>query len=300
MDGNSLSSLERRWHDPAFVLQWEADRRRSNRKSKRARCDESLLDHPLLSGIARSATAPADVPVRARALAEAAEWLAPREGEPLTARARRLDGESCTRADASGRSTFRPPDLIAKEGNEWTLAPVAHKARPEKLAKAKALYDLGLTAKAQRELGCGLLGGQVRCKNAHRFSTPYRCGHRYCLDCGPSTAQRLFAKHLTRVTAVANALLTRHPGYVIAKVDFIRRKTCGHRGKCNCAMPDAEYNRELNAFIRRMARAIERRFGISRDKYAMAVHDEIGGGNTNAHAHAVYVGPYIEFFPCFE
>ena len=42
-----------------------------------------------------------------------------------------------------------------------------------------------------------------------------------------------------------------------------------------------------------MARAIERRFRITRLEYALAVHDEIGGGNTNAHAHAVYVGPYL-------
>jgi len=58
-------------------------------------------------------------------------------------------------------------------------------------------------------------------------------------------------------------------------------------------MPAPEYNRDLNISIRRLCRAIERKFGIGRVKYGMAVHDEIGNGNTNAHAHAGYIGPYI-------
>jgi hypothetical protein len=35
--------------------------------------------------------------------------------------------------------------------------------RPEKLAKAEALYKLGLRKKAQREIACGLLGGDATC-----------------------------------------------------------------------------------------------------------------------------------------
>ena len=286
-----LSALEKRWHDPAHVLKWESDRRAEQRGRGKLQLvtTDSVLDFPLLSGVARSVHAPADA--RALAHALAAKWESDRRAEQLACR---LDGGACRNDETqNARSAFRPPGLIAREGSEWIIVPVARKARPEKLAKAKALYDLRLTAKAQRELACGLLAGEVHCKNGHSFYAPYRCGHRYCLDCGPQTALRLFAKHLPRVREVADTLLAEHSDYVVAKVDFTRRKPCGHRGKCDCPLPDADYNRQLNTFIRRMARAIERKFGITRDGYGMAVHDEIGGGNVNAHAHAVYVGPYI-------
>ncbi len=291
-----ISALEKRWHDPAHVLKWESDRRaeQRGRRTPQPVTADSVLDFPLLSGIARSVHAPADARACAYARAEYAERFAPRDGESLGARARRLDGRACRNDQAQdGQSAFRPPQLIARVGGEWIVAPVAGKARPEKLAKARALYDLGLTKKAQRELACGLLAGEVRCSSGHRFWTHYRCGHRYCMGCGPQTALRLFAKHLPRVQAVADAVAAKHPEYVVAKVDFTRRKPCGHRGRCGCPMPDANYNRELNTFIRHIARAIERKVGITRDDYGMAVHDEIGGGNVNAHAHAVYVGPYI-------
>ena len=250
---SSLFDPERRWHDPAFVAQWKY--------------------------------------VRSRA--EAASQLMSFPGESLAQRAKRLDGSSSRSGEQNARAAYRPPSLIAKQGDQWSLHPWAASASSEKLDKVKALYDFGLPAKAQRELGCGVLGGKVRCKNAHEFRVSYRCGHRYCLQCGPHTAIKLFAKHLPRVKAVTDALLGSHPNYVLAKIDFTRRKPCGHRGRCSCSMPDADYNRELNVFIRRLARAIERRFGITREQYALAVHDEIGGGNTNAHAHAVYVGPYL-------
>jgi hypothetical protein len=288
---NISSNLEQRWHDPAFVLDWKV--RRGSRDRKKSVSD-LIVDFPLLSGIAHSAYAPRDARVRALAVAEYAEQIGLRDGESLVDRARRLDGKPCLGGQGkSARAAFRPPELIVRVRDEWSIMPLARKASPEKLAKAKALYDLGLTAKAQRELACGLLVGEVRCKNGHRFWTHYRCGHRYCLDCGSHTALRLFAKHLPRVQAVADALSAKGRECVIAKIDFTRRKPCGHRGKCNCPMPNADYNRELNVFIRRLCRALERKFGITRDDYGMAVHDEIGGGNVNAHAHALYVGPYI-------
>jgi hypothetical protein len=105
------------WHDPAFVLRWESERSRTRRKSKPLPIAD-CLDHPLFSGIARSATAPANARALAHSRAEAADWLAPREGESLGSRARRLDGEACKSGDDNGRSAFCPPEMLAKDGDE--------------------------------------------------------------------------------------------------------------------------------------------------------------------------------------
>jgi hypothetical protein len=72
---------------------------------------------------------------------------------------------------------------------------------------------------------------------------------------------------------------------VIAKIDFTLRNT----GQ----MPDRERNRALNQSIKRFCHAVEREYGIPRNEYGLAYSDEIGGGNTNCHAHAVYVGPWL-------
>ncbi len=51
--------------------------------------------------------------------------------------------------------------------------------------------------------------------------------------------------------------------------------------------------RRLNDCIKKFCRTIERRYGIARSAYGLAYCDELGGGNTNAHAHGVYVGPWL-------
>jgi len=58
-------------------------------------------------------------------------------------------------------------------------------------------------------------------------------------------------------------------------------------------MPDKERIRALNNSIKKFCRAIERQLGIPRRGYGLAYCDEIGGHNTNVHAHAVYVGPWL-------
>jgi hypothetical protein len=58
-------------------------------------------------------------------------------------------------------------------------------------------------------------------------------------------------------------------------------------------MPTPKLMRRLNDCIKKFYRAIERRYGIARSEYGLAYCDELGGGNTNAHAHGVYVGPWL-------
>ena len=58
-------------------------------------------------------------------------------------------------------------------------------------------------------------------------------------------------------------------------------------------MPTAEEVRQFNKDIRKLFRAIEREFGISRREYGVLWCCEFGSGNTNLHAHGVYAGPCL-------
>jgi hypothetical protein len=77
------------------------------------------------------------------------------------------------------------------------------------------------------------------------------------------------------------------PRVVCAKIDF----TLKHDRRDG--MPTPERMKELNAMIKKFCRAIERRFRISRKEYGLAYCDELGGNNSNPHAHAIYVGPWL-------
>jgi hypothetical protein len=59
------------------------------------------------------------------------------------------------------------------------------------------------------------------------------------------------------------------------------------------SMPSAAEVRRFNKDIRRFFRAIEKRFGISRQDYGFLWCCEFGSGNTNLHAHGIYVGPAL-------
>ena len=72
---------------------------------------------------------------------------------------------------------------------------------------------------------------------------------------------------------------------VLAKLDITTRNTGD--------MPSAEGVRQFNKDIRRLFRAIEREFGVSRRDYGVLWCCEFGSGNTNLHAHGVYAGPYL-------
>jgi hypothetical protein len=277
-----------RLKDPAFLEQW-------NSSGTKKLEDAWVVPVPLDAGVPRSAHIQADCDPQIRASIQTWEAEQQWAGEGLGARCKRLDGQKAARSGQgkARKRTYAVPGLIARqEDGGWLVSPSAARARPEKLAKAKALYELGLVKKAQRELACGLLGSEIICQNGHRFTVGYECGDRFCVDCGPKSAARLFAKHVDRLRTVAKRLVPcwpphegGRPDFVIAKIDFTLRNT----GE----MPDRARNQALNKSIKKFCRTLEREYGIDRSEYGLAYSDEIGGNNTNAHAHAVYVGLWL-------
>jgi hypothetical protein len=163
---------------------------------------------------------------------------------------------------------------------------------PEKQAiQSRLLREKGLAGKARRQAWCGLIGRRRDCYSAnplHVFYTPSFCGNRYCTTCGPKSFRRLFAQH-SRLRPLAESLLTHRPEdhrpRVLAKLDITTRNVG--------AMPSAKEVRQFNKDIRRLFRAIETEFGISRREYGVLWCCEFGSGNTNLHAHGVYAGPFI-------
>jgi hypothetical protein len=77
------------------------------------------------------------------------------------------------------------------------------------------------------------------------------------------------------------------PRVVCAKIDFTLR----HDRKAG--LPSPERMRFLNECIKKFCRAIEKVFHISRREYGLAYCDELGGNNSNPHAHGIYVGPWL-------
>lgn len=289
---------ESRWKDAAFVESWKKKRaddlREGGGKRNRSVSSATILDYPLLTGVALSAHAPADAASLASRLAN--EWDRQHAGT-LLARAHRMDGSlflpKVKKRD--GRSAHRPPDLLATDadGNlrlpEWMIPKGS--VRPEKLAKAEALYNLGLRKKAQREIACGLLGGEVQCKRGHRFRVSYRCNHRFCVDCAEGYSRALFSKAWGRIEPVAKVLCPCWPAHegtrperVIAKIDFTLRNS----GEISTSVRQ----RGLGRAIKKFFRVVERKFGIARDQYGVAVHMETSSGNMS-HAHGIYVGPWL-------
>jgi hypothetical protein len=256
------------WKDPAFIESWKT--------ARRDRLNDAWWNAPLLSGIPLSATRNSSKPSEW----DAARKFLPFENEPLTLRARRLEEGTSAQPQGQGRrktrSSYSVPSLIGKDSaGNWAISPLAARAQEEKLEKAKCLCDHNLTKKAERELACGLLGGIVICGNGHQFKVAYECGNRYCIRCGPKASSKLFAKHHQRLAPVVARLAPcwpphrgEKPQVVIAKIDFTLRNTG--------AMPTPKLMRRLNDCIKKFYRAIERRYGIA-----------------NAHAHGVYVGPWL-------
>jgi hypothetical protein len=163
---------------------------------------------------------------------------------------------------------------------------------PERQAnQARLLLEQGLIGKARRQAWCSLIGRRRDCfsgNSEHKFYTRCFCGNRYCPTCGPKSFRDLFIHH-SRLRSLVESLLqhqpTDHRTRVLAKLDITTRNV----GQ----MPTAEEVRQFNKDIRRFFRAIEREFGISRRKYGVLWCCEFGSGNTNLHAHGVYVGPEL-------
>ena len=293
-----------RWKDVTFVQSWKAGRRKKIESEWRGK-----YAAPLLTGTALSAAPDFKLAADLVSAVELVQW----ESESLVHRARRLESHQAgpKAAHPSGRSRHQVPVMIGKDGQSWILAPAVARAKDHKLEKSKAMYDAGLEKKAQRELACGLIGGEVVCRSGHAFRVSYECGNRYCVTCGPRGALRLFAKYADRLLFVGTRLLMcgveecaecnqaigekrlphwppAHgvkPRIVVAKLDFTLRNT----GET----PGPEMMRTLNGYIKKFCRAMEKRFRIRRREYGLAYCDELGGNNTNAHAHGLYIGPWL-------
>ena len=208
---------------------------------------------------------------------------------------------------------FLVPAMMELCEGEWRYHPMLKRQVSGILEKSRALYTAGLTAKAVRQCACGIVGGKVICESGHEFFEAYDCELRYCPRCGPRLANVLFKKHEQRLLFVAQSLMLcgtencaecnraienkelphwppptgAKPRIVCAKLDFtVRSDETG-------VMPAPERMRVLNRCIKKFARAIEKQFGIGRDRYGLAYCDELGGNNNNPHAHGIYVGPWL-------
>lgn len=300
------------WKDAQLVERWKQERRASIESSWKK--NERLNFAPLLSGVPVAAAPD----LSALASYQQAAELTQRESERLLDRAHRIEGRKGSQRTNKGSSraeAHRVPDLIAHDGEQWFLSPMGRRAKPERIAKSKQMYEQGLTKKAQRQIACGILGGEVHCKDqGHKFYIGYECGLRYCPICGPKLANKLFARQHDKLLFVAQQLMRcgiddcrecndaiqngrlphwppprgQKPPGVCAKLDFTLRHETGET-----TPPAPERMRELNQLIKKFCRAIEKRYGIKRSEYGLAYCDELGGNNTNPHAHGIYVGPWL-------
>ena len=300
------------WKDAQLVAQWKRERQATIESSWKK--NERLNFAPLLSGIPVVVAPDLSVLASFEQVTELTQY----ESESLLDRALRVEqyavqGRSNKRSSVT--ESHRVPDLIARDGEQWILSPMGRRAKPELIAKSKRMYEQGLTKKAQRQIACGILGGETHCKDqGHKYYVPYECGLRYCPYCGPKLANKLFARQHDKLLFVAQRLMLcgvdncrecneaiknrrlphwppsrgQKPRIVCAKLDFTLRHETGES-----TPPAPELMRELNQLIKKFCRAIEKRFGIKCSEYGLAYCDELGGNNNNPHAHGIYVGPWL-------
>ncbi|MGC1105472.1 MAG: hypothetical protein WA876_02960 [Candidatus Acidiferrales bacterium] len=178
----------------------------------------------------------------------------------------------------------------AFDGNGDWLPHLASRIPAHQSEQARLLLENGLKGKARRQAWCGLLARPMDCieNPQHKFFRRCRCFNRYCPNCGPLCFRELFAKH-SRLAVVVEQLMQHSPAdhrpRVLAKLD-VTTKTLGR-------MQTREEVHEFNRDVRKLFRAIEKRFGISRKEYGALWCCEFGRMNQNLHAHAVYCGPWI-------
>lgn len=298
------------WKDPANVAIWrrEFEARRQARTQPRGAYDDFV----------------------ARSLDKVFVEIDPHdamqtESESILERARRLEKKTSRKFNIT-QVKHNPPKILARAGHGGFFHhPLLERATSEKIEKAERLYDAGLVAKAQRELACGILGGEVHCENGCTFLAAYRCGNRSCVDCGPDAANRLFAAHVDPLRTVAQELMRcgieecgeceqaikektfaslAPPQRVRARVWSAPNSISLSDTKKELIAPDVMRN--LNDCIKKFFRALERgielrdargvvtgKLRLNRREYGIAYCDELGGDNDNPHAHAVYVGPWL-------
>jgi hypothetical protein len=281
-------ALERKSHDPGFVLAREAARHRYFRRLRWESEPDVFPDAEYVSpGLARDLEredfSRARKPQRSR-----------RPGAEFQVE-EAFDGESIAPeivAHALPRQVEQA-SLLHHAGGKFKEMAVA--AAAEGQLEQSILFDkraASFRAKAKRQAWCGIVGHRMDCSKpgcGKKLFKPHDCGLRYCPRSGPKAFRELYLKHIGRLSIVVEDLLRHRDGdcrpRVIAQIDITRRNT----GR----MPSPDHVRAFNKKVRKLFRRIERELGILRRDYGFAWMDEFGSGNSNLHAHGVYVGPYL-------
>lgn len=307
------------WKNPFDVTTWRATRKKKLAEVWRENFQPLLMGVPLA---ARRGDPLAGSLLSGPILRDLQD-----DGESLTQRGRRLDAEE---VQSSSKKAWSILNLVGKtDAGEVVFSAPGRRASDWKKGKAVSLVNAGLLKKANRDLGCGVLGGTVRCSTGHRFHVPYECGNRYCPKCGPEGARELFASTLgplklaaahvmecgdphckecywfrreqTKTDAGAEVMIPHwpppkgeRPARVVAILDFTMRNTL--KGQ-KLQLPELEMLRWVfkifNLNIKRFMRALERQTGMTRDDYGLLWCDELGANNSNVHAHGIYCGPWL-------
>jgi len=149
------------WKDAKLVEQWKQERQAALQSSWKK--NGRLNFAPLLSG------APVTVALDLSVLAtfEQVAALTQYESESLLDRARRIKprpARSQTNGRALGTDAYRVPDLIAHDGQLWILSPIGKRAKPERIAKSKKMYEQGLTKKLNDRLPAASLAARHTAK----------------------------------------------------------------------------------------------------------------------------------------
>ena len=205
-----------------------------------------------------------------------------------------LESRDAPQAKQRGNSAWKLPDFsglrqVLKFAGEWG-------ASAEQLAQARELANRGQTKKARRVALCGMLGRRVNCQDCGgEFLRRFGCNTRYCLLCGERIGRKLYAKWAEKLLPAVEKVVEfkRRQGVkeVIAKLDLTAgsRKPLREGGR----MPTPAEVKKFNRDVWRFRRALERRYGLTRDSYLLLGMNEIGGANNNLHRHSIYVGPWL-------
>ncbi len=233
-----------------------------------------------------------------------------------------IAGANCGCACAEGRGVWcgecRPIAAVeppteqekqrAKAGLEALereeLEPLFAAAGEERGRTARLLQAAGLSGKAKRYAACGRMGFTVDCQeiDAHLFYRLFRCGMRFCPDCGPATMAALVDRHYPAIV-----------GYV-ARQPTRRGTTLAHLTLTVRAHGDTPSSAEIRTFnraVRKLFRLIEKgglyqeglgavssvRPGLIWCDEFGAEHKGKGGaaGGWNLHCHGIFYGPLLDW-----
>lgn len=169
---------------------------------------------------------------------------------------------------------------------------------------AMVMHQYGMRGKAKRFAICGRVGFAADCQeiDAHRFYQRFRCGSRYCAQCGPATMAALINRHQPAIVA----FLEREPvrrGWTLAQITLTVRADGG------AVQPDDV--RQFNSRVKKCFRLIQERelYQTSTDRSARPGFiwcDEFGfegkgrrairaAAGRNIHCHGIYYGPLLDW-----